>query len=468
MNAERKWVKIIQSEIFDTEIENISHNKLANISTIRQLNPFIDEHGILRMNGRVGNTDILEQKTAIILPPKHHLTTLIIRDAHHEVLHGGTQLTLRKLREKWWIIHARKQTQTIIHKCMRCFRFRKSLMQQKMADLPLFRTERSRPFAFVGCDYAGPFHLKTSMRRNAGTSKGYIALFICLTTKALHLELVCDQTSDEFIMAFENLISRRGIPTLLYTDNAKNFIRTANEIQNFHDQLFSQNNAFTKLLSIKQIEFKTIPARAPHMGGIWERSVGSVKYHLRRTLKDTALNARQFDHVLKQIEACLNSRPLWCISADSDDIEVLTPSHFFNFQAINTLPRPDISHIQLNRLDQYQYLYRLYCNFWEVWAQEYLHQLQPRSKWHKEHTNAMVGQIVLISDHNLPPSRWLFGKIVAVHPAKDGLVRCVDVLCQKTVLSRPIHKLALLPIADNEQLELLAQSGENVVTHKHN
>lgn len=142
------------------------------------------------------------------------------------------------------------------------------------------------------------------------------------------------------------------------------------------------------------------------MAGIWERSVGLVKYHLRRTLKDTKLNAGQFDHVLKQIEACLNSRPLWALSSESDDIEVLTPSHFTNFQAINTLPRPDISHIKLNRLDQYQYLYRLYCDFWKAWAAEYLHQLQPRPKWNKEHENAGIGQIVLIAEDSLPSKGW--------------------------------------------------------------
>lgn len=250
---------------------------------------------------------------------------------------------------------------------------------------------------------------------------------------------------------------------MLYTDNGTNFIGGAKEIKNFYEQLFSQNNAFLKLLAIKNIEFKTIPARASHMAGIWERSVGLVKYHLRRTLKETKLNMRQFDHVLKQIEACLNSRPLWALSSEGDDIEVLTPSHFTNFQAINTLPRPDITHIKLNRLDQYQYLYRLYCDFWKTWSAEYLHQLQPRPKWSAEHPNAGVGQIVLISEDNLPPSRWLVGTITAVYPAKDGLVRVVDVRCGKSTLRRPIHRLALLPILENNQIELSAQRRENVV-----
>lgn len=416
------------------------------------------------MNGRVGNADLLEQKTAIILPAKNHLTMLIIRHAHEQVLHGGVQLTLRNLREKFWIIHARTQVQGLIYKCVRCFRFRKQLMQQKMAELPSFRTEQARPFAFTGCDYAGFFEIKVTTRKNSPVTKGYIALFICLTTKALHLELVSDLSTAEFVMAFENFIARRGIPAMLYTDNGTNFIGGAREIKRFHDQLFTQNNALTSLLAINAIKFKTIPARASHMAGIWERAVGSVKYHLRRTLKDTKLNARQFDHVLKQIEACLNSRPLWALSPDSDDIEVLTPSHFSNFKAINTLPRPDLAHIPINRLDQYQYLYRLYCNFWKMWSAEYLHQLQPRPKWHKEHPNAVIGQIVLISEDNLPPSRWLIGKITAVYPAKDGLIRTVDVQCGKSKFRRPIHKLGLLPIPENELVELSAQRGENVVT----
>lgn len=373
-------------------------------------------------------------------------------------------MTLRKIREQFWIIHARAQVKSIVHKCLVCFRYRKRIMlKQQMAELPLFRTEQARPFTFVGCDYAGYFEIKTSMRRNAPVVKGYIALFICLTTKALHLELACDLSTAEFIMAFENFIARRGIPALLYTDNGTNFIGAEKEIKKLLCQMLEQNNALTRLLAEHHIEFRTIPARASHMAGIWERAVGSVKYHLRRVLKDTKLNARQFDHVLKQIEACLNSRPLWNVSPELDDSEVLTPSHFFNFKAINTLPRPDITHIPLNRLDQYQYLYRLYTSFWQTWSKEYLHQLQSRVKWHKQEPNAVVGQIVLISEDNLPPSRWALGKIIKTFIGRDGLVRAVEVKCGKTSLRRPIHKLALLPTPDNEVLELLeAQRGENV------
>lgn len=143
----------------------------------------------------------------------------------------------------------------------------------------------------------------------------------------------------------------------------------------------------------------------------------------------------------------------------------LSPSYFFNFQAINTLPRPDLAHIALNRLDQYQYLYRLYCDFWKIWSQEYLHQLQPRSKWPVKKPNLQVGNIVLIAEDNIPPSRWLAGRVVNTCPGTDGLVRVAEVrVANGTVCKRPIHKLGLLPLPNNELVELKVQRGENVKT----
>lgn len=336
-------------------------------------------------------------------------------------------------------------------------------LKQQMGMLPAFLTEQARPFAFVGCDYTGHFEVKLSIRRNSPTTKAYIALFVCLSTKAIHLELASDMTTAEFIMSFENFIARRGIPIILYSDNGTNFIGAVKEIDTLFNQMVSQNNAFTRLLASRNIQFKNMPPRASHMAGIWERQVASVKYHLRRVLGDTKLTAKQFDYVLKQIEACINSRPLWAVSPDGDDIEVLTPSHFFNFQAINTLPRPDLTHIPLNRLDQYQYLYRLYSDFWKSWSNEYLHQLQPRTKWTDKKPNLQVGNIVLIADDNVPPSRWLAGRVVNTHPGADGLVRVAEVrVSSGAIFKRPIHKLGLLPLPDNDLVEPTVQRGENV------
>lgn len=452
--AQTHWIRLTQRNYFGHEIGRLKEKRnLPNRSQLLKLTPFLDELGLLRMNGRVNNDEYAQQKISIILPSTSKFVLLLIRQAHEiQTLHGGVQLTLRALRQQFWIIQARRQVTKLIGHCIVCYRTKKLLLKQQMAELPSFRTQQARPFTFVGCDYAGPFHTKLNHSRNAKTSKGYIAVFICLTTKAMHLELVPDMTTAEFVMSLENFIARRGIPTTIYTDNGTNLVGAESEVHRLHDEMLSQTNALTRMLASKRITFKRIPARASHMAGIWERAVGLVKYHLKRILKDTKVPARQFDYVLKQIECCLNSRPLWALTPNNDDIEVITPAHFFNFQPLNTLPRPDLGHIVMNRLDQYQYLYRLYTDFWKSWSREYLDQLQPRHKWNERKQNISVGQIVVISEDNLPPSKWSLGRITAVYPAKDGLIRVVDVKCGNSTLKRPIHRLGILPILENKTL----------------
>lgn len=208
-NAQRIWVKIVQAEILGEDIHNVRHNTMCKTPAIKPLNPFIDEHRILRMNGRVTNDTIRQQSTAIILPDRHTLTTLMLKDAHEAVLHGGVQLTMRKLRDHFFIIHARSQVKTFKQNCLVCYRYQMRPLNQQMGRLPLFRTEQARPFAFVGCDFTGHFYFKASNLRNALSVKGYIALFICLTTKAIHLEKVEGLTTAEFLMAFDNFTARR-------------------------------------------------------------------------------------------------------------------------------------------------------------------------------------------------------------------------------------------------------------------
>lgn len=452
--AEVHWIKYTQNHYFGHEIDRLKKDRiLPKGNVLLNVTPFVDQENVLRMNGRVKNDELLQQKYSIILPAQSRFVFLIIRQAHQlQAVHGGVQLTLRALRERFWIIHARNQVKKLIGNCLVCYRAKTKLLKQQMAELPSFRTQQAIPFTFVGCDYAGPFHIKLSETKNAKSTKGYVALFICLTTKAIHFEVVCDLTTAEYIMALENFIARWGIPNTMYTDNGKNFVGGEREIYELHEQFLSQTNALTRLFEVKRIKFKRLPARASHMAGIWERAVGMTKYHMHRVMKDTNLTARRFDHVLEQIECGLNSRPLWAVTSNSDDIEVLTPSHFYKFQPINTLPRPDLTHIKMNRLDQYQYLYRLYTDFWKCWSKEYIDHLQLRHKWQNKEANVRVGHIVVMQEDNIPPSRWSIGRVVAIHPAKDNLVRVVDVKVCNKIFTRPIHRLGILPLLENKQL----------------
>lgn len=387
-------------------------------SPLIALTPILEKDGIIRVQGRLRHALLpYTTKHPIILPVESHFTTLVIRHAHAQALHGGLQLTLRKIRDEFWITRGKTAVKRELNTCMVCFRYRCRPERQQMADLLAPQVQPNRPFSHTGVDFAGYFEVKSSTRKNAGYIKCYISLFICLTTKALHLELAHDLSTAAFIAALNRFTARRGIPSDMYSDRGTNFTGTANELPNLwylrdskESQLIQQDCAN------KGILWHFNPARASHFGGLWEAGVKSVKTHLHRILKDQRLTYEDFNTIIIQIEACLNSRPLCPLSNEPDDCEALTPSHFLIGQALMTTPHPDVKHITMNRLSRFQFMQRLLQDFWDNWSHEYLVRLQQRPKWKQPHANMKSGQLVLIKEDNLPPSRWILGRITQTFP----------------------------------------------------
>lgn len=226
--AQLRWVEYVQAKHFKTEI-NLTRTNAENMKTknrLWSLNPFIDEDDLFRVGGRLSNAQMAyNEKHPLILPVEGHFTHLLIDYAHKQTLHGGAQLTLAYLRKRYWILNGRNTIRTKIHKCVVCHRQRGETTQQLMANLPSCRVRQQfRPFVHTGVDLCGPITIRTSKLRGSKVHKGYIALFICMTVKAVHLEPVVDASADGFLMAFNRFVSRRGLCTDLYADNGTNFI----------------------------------------------------------------------------------------------------------------------------------------------------------------------------------------------------------------------------------------------------
>lgn len=307
-------VKSTQRIAFSKEFNSKKFSK-----PLRRLNPFIDNSGILRVGGRLQHSALnFESKHPMLLPCKSLLTSRIIEFYHKKYLHAGQRTLTFLLAQRFWILSAKRAIFSCISKCTQCFRANPRTFQPPMADLPKFRVSQLKAFSHVGVDYAGPYAISMNRHRGNRTTKAYICLFICCSTKALHLELASDLSSEIFLAALQRFVARRGRCSHIYSDCGTNFVGAYREIKNFMRDAASRES----------IEWHFNPPSAPHMGGLWEAGVKSVKSHLKRVLGEQILSYEEFTTLLCMIEAILNSRPLISVSSDSEDVNVLTPGHF--------------------------------------------------------------------------------------------------------------------------------------------
>ncbi|XP_055715003.1 uncharacterized protein LOC129809212 [Phlebotomus papatasi] len=427
-------------------IKTKSINSDPKLRFIRQLRPFVDDDGVIRIGGRLENSPESYDMRHPRLLPKGKLAELIAKQFHTDLLHAGPQLLLAGLRQKFWPLGGRNLTRKVSRECVRCVKVDPPTQEQLMGDLLEQRVTHLRPFKSTGVDFAGPLILKTGFRKGT-TTKAYIALFVCMSTKALHLELVSSLTTEAFIASLRRLVARRGIPSHIFSDNGTTFVGADRELKNLLTSSASQEE-ITTFLSTLEVQWVFQPPRAPHHGGLWEAAVRSCKYHLKRILGQTPLNYEEMCTVLCQVEAVLNSRPIIPVSSSVDDPPYITPGHFLLGAPPAQLPDPTLHHLPINHLDRWQLCQKLQQDFIKRWKKEYLHALQIRSKWSKEHSNLEVGDVVLFMEDQLPSTQWPMGIITEVFPGKDGKTRVINVKTTRGVFKRPVTKVVLLPKSD--------------------
>lgn len=368
--ALNKLIQVAQLEVYPIEYHLLQNNKpIPKSSNLLCLNPFM-ENRMLRVGGRLGRSEYShDKKHPIILPPKHELSKLIMRDEHVRLLHAGPQLLLSSVRERFWPINGKSLANKILEKCVTCFRAKPKVHVPIMGDLPPARVTPSPPFVFTALDYGGPYMIRDRRGRGYKTDKCYIAIFNCMTTKAVHIELITGLQTSAFLSAFRRFIARRGKPKEMLTDNASTFQGACNELTELCNFLNNSSNDMTTFFSHEGIQWKFLPPYTPHMGGLHESSIKRCKFHLKRVIGQALLTYEEFTTVLVQIEGILNSRPLCPIpNSNTDEITYLSPAHFLINRTPSTLPDYDYQDVPLNRLTHYQQLQQLQQGFWRRWS----------------------------------------------------------------------------------------------------
>ena len=226
--AKLLWELHIQQKHYADTIDKIKKGKKDNLQA--QLNLQLDKNGLIRCHGRFSNSDLTQgAKEPKLLPKKEYFTKLVVEHYHQKILHSGVSQTLAQTRQEYWISQGRALIKKILKNCQICKKIEGSpFVMPEMPPLPRERVARSLPFEFTGLDYFGPLYIKQFVQvsdevTETVSKKVWVCLFTCLTVRAIHLELVEDMSTEEFILCLRRFMARRGIPRQIISDNAQQF-----------------------------------------------------------------------------------------------------------------------------------------------------------------------------------------------------------------------------------------------------
>ena len=454
--AERFIIQCVQSEAFAKELVCLMADKpLPKDSHIVSLDPTLDEDSLMRVGGRLKRlSESSVFKTPVLIPGKHHIATLLARKCHLDVHHQGRHFTEGRVRSSgFWITGCKRLVSSLIHKCVMCRKLRGKLEVQKMSDLPSDRiTPGQPPFTSVGIDIFGPWEVVTRRTRGgAANSKRWAALFTCLVTRAVHIEVFEEMSASSFINALRRFIALRGKVDIIRSDRGTNFVGSVNPLQinaiNVEDgpvRDFLYNSGTTWIFN---------PPHSSHMGGVWERMIGTTRRILDSMLLE--YGSRTLTHevlatFLAEVTSIINSRPLVPVSSDAQSPIVLTLSILLTQKTDSeeAIVVPVDSDPKDLLRKQWKRVQHLAAVFWKRWRGEYLQTLQTRRKWFDKKRNLSEGDVVLLKEKDAARNDWPLGVVLRAMPSLDGCVRKAEVRVvrgeRSTSYVRPVTEIVVL------------------------
>ena len=407
------------------------------------------EDGIFRAHGRLEDVRYLPEdlRKPIILPQDHPFVNLLLRDLHERRGHCGYKSLIHEARKRFWIIGLRRMAKTVTSKCVICRKLRKRPLNQLMGQIPYLRVAAGFPaFSNTAMDMFGPVQIKLGRKT---LKEAQVIIFACMTTRAVHLELVTDKTSDAFLMAFRRFACLRGYPSVCWSDHGTNFVGAQGYLKEV-----VQNWDVPKVKSVLsdyfgcEFRWEWNTPHASHQNGVVETLIKSVRQALNSTCKNQAYSEEQWRTFLSEITYMVNGRPLYPSSDDIWEAPPITPNDLI-IGLHNPPPQPKPEE-RTNPRQLLRSTQNRVADFWRSWMKYFAPNLLPRNKWFRVRDNIQTGDLVLETDSKHKRCEWKMARIVGTYPGNDGLVRKVRIKTRDGEYDRPIHKLCL--IATKEEL----------------
>ena len=460
-------VRMEQQAHYQSVVNYLQTGTYTNVSSdiivfVNQLGLYLDRSGIICSTGRIQNASLLTSTLhPVLLPPKSHLTKLLVLFIHIENHHVSASAVLVSLRQVFWLPKGRQVVKDIVKRCVHCRKICGATASLPAAPpLPPERVTFTRPFACIGVDFTGAFNvfdvdgdtLKTVQNR------AYVCLFTCTSTRAIHLELLHTLTTAEFLLSLRRFCAYHSVPKLIISDNGTNFVGC----NNFLHQIKNEPEVLSHL-DKRRIQWKFNTPRSPWSGGFFERLIGVVKGSLSKALYKRKVSFDELQTLLCEIQALVNNRPLTYVS-ESRDEECLTPNRLLYGRNIviapplNELVDDEIPYKEnIDLRLQYSRLSSVLRKYETIWCNDYLVSLRERhysNASSKTVTSLKVDDIVLVNLDERHRSLWPLGKIIRLIQDRDGNIRSVEVLVNGSYYERSITKLVPVEVTNPERGEL--------------
>ncbi|EGT36592.1 hypothetical protein CAEBREN_32772 [Caenorhabditis brenneri] len=427
----------------------------------KRLYPILHEDGSWRHQTRFSKAEDTrlteEMKFPIIIVTNHPLAKLIVHESHEKLKHQGVQDVISDVHQRYWIEHLGRIVKTVRSQCFICqrkhgrpFKFNFNRI------LPKSRTTFAGPFKFIGLDYLGPLPYK----RQDGNGKFWILLVACVFTRAVHLEVVPDNTTISFINGLRRFISRRGVPISILSDNAPLFKLAYSIINEDLKTVVAKSEELTSYLASKQIKIKLITPLSPWQGGAYERLVGLVKNTIQKVLSKEVRSFLEMETLVIETEGIINSRPVTPNKRAEDDAPAIRPCDFINPGVQLALPERvdsvfgEIKPGETEKLTRkiLEGLGKAKEELWNQFALSYFQTLRELEENRAAHSATIPkpGMVVLVeSTKTKSRLHWPLGRIVSVTRSMDGVPRSVLVKCGKHTLEKAVNQL--IPLEDPEE-----------------
>ncbi|EGT57798.1 hypothetical protein CAEBREN_32863 [Caenorhabditis brenneri] len=424
----------------------------------QRLFPILHEDGSWRYKTRFSDsTDSRlkeDMRFPIIIISNHPLAKLLVYESHEKLQHQGIQDVISDIHQRYWIEHLGRIVRAVRAHCFLCQRKHgKTFKYNFNRILPASRTTFVGPFQFVGLDYIGPLQYK----RSDGQGKLWILLVSCIFTRAVHLEVVPDNTTVSFINGLRRFISRRGAPQFILSDNAPLFKLAYSIINEDLKTIVNENEELTSYLAQKQIKIKLITPLSPWQGGAYERLVGLVKNVIQKVLSKEIRSFLEMETLVIDTEGIINSRPVTPNKRAEEDAPAIRPCDFLNPGVQLALPEKVDSVFGVIKPGETEKLTRSLLeglgkakeDLWDQFALSYFQTLRELKEDGANHSaqTPKPGMIVLVeSAKTKSRHHWPLGRIISVSRSMDGAPRSVLVKCGKHILEKPVNQL--VPLED--------------------